>query len=89
MAEDNLLMFYGKECRHCHELMPVVEKVEEEQGVSVKKLEVWHNSENRKLFEGFDKGKCGGVPFLYNKKTGKSICGEGSYDDLKNWAQGK
>ena len=36
-----------------------------------------------------DKGRCGGVPFFYNKKTGKFICGAADYDGLKKWAIGK
>jgi len=34
-----------------------------------------------------DKGHCGGVPFFINTETGKWICGEASYEELKNIAQ--
>jgi hypothetical protein len=53
------------------------------------RVEVWHNDANAKRLEEIDKGRCGGVPYFYNKKTGKWICGAVSYDKLKAWAQGK
>lgn len=83
-----LMMFYGTECVHCHEMMPLVKKLEKELGVKVTLLETWHNSANKKKLEespGYE--KCGGVPFFYNDKTGKTICGAVSYDELKKWAK--
>lgn len=66
---------------------PVITKLEQESGVVVERLEVWHNEENAKLLGECDKdGACGGVPFFINKKTGKTICGEASLDELKAWA---
>ncbi len=51
-------------------------------------LEIWHNKENEKKMEEVDKGYCGGVPFLINTKSNKWICGEATYDELKDWAKG-
>lgn len=82
-------MFFGTECTHCHEMDPLVKRLEKEEKLKVTKLEVWHNSKNAAILEQLDKGKCGGVPFFYNKKTGNSICGSASYDKLKKWAVGK
>jgi len=81
-----LLMFYGTECGHCHEMMPLVEKLEKEEKVKVKRIETWHNSANKKKFEAVDKGACGGVPLFVNEKTGEKICGSTSYGKLKKWA---
>ncbi len=55
---------------------------------------MWHNSENAKLLQKYDKDAegnefCGGIPFFYNEKTGKKICGNTSFEKLKAWAQGK
>lgn len=86
---DELLDFYGTECVHCREMDPFVEQLEKEQGVTVKKIEVWHNSKNAELMRQYDKGYCGGVPFFYNTKTGKWICGSTSYEKLKAWARGE
>ncbi|TAL47957.1 hypothetical protein EPN87_01765 [archaeon] len=85
----DLIEFYGTECIHCHEMDPLLERLEEEIGLKVEKIEVWHNEKNAKMLEEYDKGHCGGVPFFINKKTGKWICGSASYEELKKWATGK
>jgi len=84
-----LINFYGKECPHCIRMAELVEKLKTETGVSVEEREVWHDAENAKLLESYDKNSCGGVPFFYNTETGGSICGETSYEELKNWSEGK
>jgi thiol-disulfide isomerase/thioredoxin len=88
MAE-NLLEFYGTECHFCHAMAPLVERLEKELEVKIKKIEVWHHEENAHKLQQLDKGVCGGVPFFYNTKTGKWLCGAVSYDKLKEWAVGK
>ena len=85
----DLLMFTGTECTHCHEMLPLIEKLEKELKVKVDKLEVWHDSKNAQLLREVDTIDCGGVPFFYNKKTKKAICGSTSYEKLKKWALGK
>jgi hypothetical protein len=67
-----------------HEL---VVKLEKEEGIKIKSLEVWHNKENEKRLLDLDKDFCGGVPFFYNTKSHQWICGEDSYENLKNWAK--
>ena len=64
----------------------LVERLEDEERVKVAKLEVWHNEANANQMREYDKGYCGGVPFYYNKKTGKWICGSADYERLKKWA---
>ena len=81
-----LLMFTGTECSHCHEMLPLVEKLEKESRIAVEKLEVWHNSQNKAVLQELDHGKCGGVPFFFNEKNGKWICGSTKYEKLKEWA---
>lgn len=88
MAEE-LLEFYGTECVHCHEMRPSVEKLEKEEGIKVTRVEIWHNSQNLQLMRQYDKGYCGGVPFFFNTKTGKWICGSTTYEKLKEWALGE
>ncbi len=84
----DLLEFYGKECSHCIKMMPLVERLESELGLTIDKIEVWHNEKNAQLLKQFDKGLCGGVPFFFNKKTNDFICGSTSYEKLKKWALG-
>ena len=82
----DLVMYYGTECVHCHELMPSIERLEAEMSVTVDKKETWHDSANKAEWQKESEGKCPGVPFLLNKKTGKFICGKAEYDKLKEWA---
>ncbi len=84
-----LIDFYGKECPHCIKMMPLVEKLEKEAGVSIEKYEVWHNEENAKKMQEYDNGRCGGVPFFVNTNANTIICGEASYEELRGWAKGK
>jgi hypothetical protein len=70
-------------------MAPLVEKLEKEEGVKLERFEVWHNAKNAEMMQKFDKDFCGGVPFFFNKKTSKWICGSTSYENLKKWALGK
>jgi len=85
-----ILFFYGTECTHCIIVEKHVDKLICE-GFNIKKVEVWHNKENDKMMEELDKGDdmCGGVPFFLNQITNKTICGEATYKEIKNWAEGK
>ncbi len=83
---NHLLEFYGTECPCCVYMHKLVLELEKKDGIKIKSLEVWHNKENEKLLLELDKNLCGGVPFFYNTKTKKYICGEADYDELKNWA---
>ncbi len=82
----SLIMFFGTECEHCAKMEKLVQKLEKEIGVSVIRLEVWHDKENRKTMEELDIEPCDGVPFFLNQETEKTLCGEGTYDELKTWA---
>ena len=86
----DLLFFYGSECQYCKEMTKLVDKLISE-GHDILKRETWHNKDNENLLIELDKGDdpCGGVPFFLNKKTGKTLCGEVSYKELKKWAEGK
>ena len=86
----DILFFYGLECPHCIIVERHVDKLIS-QGLNIKKVEVWHNIENDKMLEELDKGenRCGGVPFFLNQNTGKTICGEATYKEIKNWAAGQ
>ena len=88
-SDSNLLEFYGTECVHCNEMKPVIDRLEKEEKIKIQRIEVWHNSANAKMLDEYDQGQCGGVPFFYNKKTNKAICGSASYEALKKWALGK
>ena len=84
----DLLEFYGTNCPHCVKMAPLIERLEE-QGMKLERYEVWHNAQNAEMLKKFDKGFCGGVPFFFNKKSGKWICGSTTWDKFLAWAQGK
>ncbi len=83
-----LLEFFGWNCIHCHNMEPLVGRLEKEIGVKLDKHEVWRdeNAANVKMMDEYDKGQCGGVPFFVNTETKAVICGECSYEELKDWA---
>ena len=83
----HLFEFYGEECPHCVDMRKLVVKLEKEEGIKVESLEVWHNEENEKKLLELDKDLCGGVPFFFNTKSKKFICGEATYEELKEWAK--
>jgi len=88
-VDSDLLEFYGAECAHCKQMEPLIERLQVETNSKVKRLEVWHDEANLNLMRELDKGYCGGVPFFFNKKTGKWLCGAHDYEALKQWALGE
>lgn len=94
MSGKRLIEFYGTECVHCKDMEPLMEKLNKEHKINITRLEVWHNSENANLLKKYDQDEdgnefCGGVPFFFNEKTGKKICGNTSFKKLKSWAEDK
>lgn len=84
----NLYLFYGDGCPHCEKEIKFLDKLQDEdENISVKKYEVWHDSENAELLEKVGDRlnlKISGVPVLiigdksvtgfYNEvTTGKKI----------------
>ena len=91
---DRLIMFSGTECVHCKEMDPLIEQLEKETGLHIAHVEVWHNAENAAWLDEIDKNAdgstfCGGIPFFYNEKTGKRLCGNQKYEKLRAWALGE
>jgi len=81
-----LLEFYGQECPHCLAMDELVGKLEKEEGVQVERIEVWHNAVNARRLAQIDKNLCGGVPFFFNTGNNQWVCGEASYEELRQWA---
>ncbi|PIR69850.1 MAG: hypothetical protein COU47_00210 [Candidatus Niyogibacteria bacterium CG10_big_fil_rev_8_21_14_0_10_46_36] len=84
-----LLEFYGNECPHCVRMAPLVERLKQEEGITVEQFEVWHDDDNSIKMDEYDTGLCGGVPFFFNTETKEFICGSTSYEDLCAWAKGE
>ena len=81
-----LLQFKGKGDDYCAQMEPLKEQLKEELGVEIRDFEVWYDSQNLELLQRLDKGRCGGVPFFYNKRSRRYICGATTYDNLRRWA---
>lgn len=81
-----LLQFKGKGDDYCAQMEPLKEQLKEELGVEIRDFEVWYDSSNLELLQRLDKGRCGGVPFFYNKRSRRYICGATTYDNLRRWA---
>lgn len=89
-ASDPVVLFYGRECPHCQIVEDFLNKNNVAQKVSFKQAEVFHNSDNQKIF--VDKNKaCGitdenqmGVPLLW--ADGKCYVGQ---DDVIKYFQDK
>ena len=76
-GSDRLIDFYGTECVHCKDMIPIMEKIEAEIKVEFVKIEVWHNAQNMALMEKYNKDEqgnplCRSIPFFYNEKSGHS-----------------
>lgn len=86
-----MIFYYGKECPHCHTMMPLIDRLEEELGLTFERKETWHDQKNALDFarDSEDGELCGGVPFVVNTETGKHICGAVDYEKLKSWALGQ
>jgi len=86
------IMFHGRECPHCRAMHPLVDKLEQETGVSIERLEIWHDEKNADLMRSYRpiiSAKCGGqlrVPTFLNTETNDAVCGEMPYEKLKDWA---
>ncbi|MFW6048302.1 MAG: glutaredoxin family protein [Candidatus Natronoplasma sp.] len=87
--EEKLILFFGKECPECKNVMEKLGRLEEDENIKVSQYEVWHNSKNQSLMMKYTEERCIGVPFLFNKETGEYICGESNYERIKKWAKGK
>ena len=50
---------------------------------NISRHEVWHDLDNRRLFDKLAAGKCPGVPFFFNLRTNAFVCGAEPCDELK------
>ena len=84
-----LIMFRGRGDDYCAQMDPLIEQLSRELQVEVRTFEVWYDTKNVELLQKFDRGRCGGVPFFYNKHSRRFICGATTYANLKTWALGE
>ena len=91
--EPYLIEFHAAGADQCDEMRPAMSAVEQALNTRILKWDVWSDPAAYKLMQFLDKGpdgrsKCGGLPFFYNRKTGKIVCGATTEKNLMNWANG-
>jgi hypothetical protein len=91
--EPYLIEFHAAGADQCDEMKPAMSAVEKTLNTRILKWDVWSDPAAYKLMQFLDKGpdgrsKCGGLPFFYNRKTGKIVCGATTEKNLMNWATG-
>mmetsp|Transcript_30760 Transcript_30760/g.56813 ORF Transcript_30760/g.56813 Transcript_30760/m.56813 type:complete len:171 (-) Transcript_30760:80-592(-) len=86
----HLVGFYAEQNMEAKRMKYLGELLEQElPGTRIIWLETWENALNERLRGAIDlRNQCGGVPYLFNRKTGKVLCGVQPYDKLRRWAQG-
>jgi len=83
-----LIEFVSDNCDLCDQMRPVIERLEEDLGTKVRRINIQRRSEFIGLLEaiGFDEG--GNFPFYFNRRTGQAICGATTYMNLRRWGTG-
>ncbi|EDO06454.2 hypothetical protein BBOV_II005000 [Babesia bovis T2Bo] len=85
----HLLAFHKEGCEFCEDMEPLIQQANQEFGLHIKRLDIASPS-NYALLIKLDKvAHCGGLPFFYNLKTHRHICGATTYQNLVAWATGK
>uniref|UniRef100_A0A7S1RXC5 Thioredoxin domain-containing protein n=1 Tax=Alexandrium catenella TaxID=2925 RepID=A0A7S1RXC5_ALECA len=86
----HLIGFYAEQSMEAKRMKYLGDLLEKElPGTKIVWLEAWQNPMNERLRATIDlRNQCGGVPYLFNRKTGKVLCGVVAYDKLRLWAQG-
>mmetsp|Transcript_32274 Transcript_32274/g.68700 ORF Transcript_32274/g.68700 Transcript_32274/m.68700 type:complete len:183 (-) Transcript_32274:38-586(-) len=89
-VEPHLIGFYAEQSMEAKRMKYLGGLLEKElPGTKIVWLEAWENPLNERLRATIDiRNQCGGVPYLFNRKTGKVLCGVVAYDKLRLWAQG-
>lgn len=83
-----LYEFYGEECPHCQRMLKITDKIMQDfPSIHIERKEIWHDKKNMALVKEYDvEDSCGGIPFYYDTETKQWLCGEVTYEELKDWA---
>lgn len=86
LEQEGVTFFYGEGCPYTTRVLPDVECLETamtSQGRKLGRREVWHDEDNQRKYIEVARGKCRGVPFFVNEKTGRFVCGAAPCSVLK------
>lgn len=89
-----IIFFYGKECPHCIDTFPKIEKIEQESNgkIKFKPMEVWHNTKNLAYLRKFNdvlrkEGKSLDFPIFLDVKKKRGLSGEENAKKIKKWVE--
>lgn len=83
-----LLSFHSDNNDVCEQMEPVVQRLEEEMNVKVRRINAFRRREFFTLLEAMGHDECGNLPFYYNRRSAQAVCGATTYKNLKLWAGG-
>ncbi|KAJ1429332.1 hypothetical protein B484DRAFT_449448 [Ochromonadaceae sp. CCMP2298] len=88
--EDNqyIIEFVTDNSEPCEQMDAVVERLEKDLNLTVRRVNINRRAEFYSLFECTGGTECGTVPFFYNRRTAQAICGATPYKNLKKLATG-
>lgn len=88
--DDNcyMLEFVTEGSDHCTQMEPVVQRLEKDLRIKVRKINISKRQDFVKLYDCVGGNECGTVPFFYNRRTAQAVCGPTPYQNLKKLATG-
>lgn len=88
--EDNcyLLEFHTDNCDQCEQMEPVLQRLEDDLGTKIRRINVLRRREFLGLLECVGHDEFGGFPFYFNRRTAQAVGGATSYYNLKKWGTG-
>lgn len=85
-ADPELTMFYSATCPFTAKAAPAIEAAEAATGVTITRRDVNKSRDAGVAYMKADNGRCGGVPYFWNSKTEKFICGApSSAEAVRMW----
>ena len=88
--EPYLVEFHGPDCQHCEDMLPLMKKVEKQQKTKFRRYMVWEGTDEFDLLRILDsRTHCHGLPFFYNRRSHKAICGATTWENFREWAAGR
>ncbi|ELR24227.1 uncharacterized protein ACA1_272280 [Acanthamoeba castellanii str. Neff] len=84
-AADDLMFYFSETCPFTQRVLPEVECLQQAmpEGRSLQRLEIRSDKTNYGRYQEAAQGKCRGVPFFINSKTGNFVCGAAPCATLK------
>lgn len=83
-----ILEFISDDNEQCDAMKPVVDRLEKDFNIKVRRLNISRRPDLLPLFEAVGGNEGGNLPFYYNRRTAQAICGATPYSNLKRLVMG-